>query len=138
MCALNTRCRECNTLLGPEDAIGPITDPPECLTCRERAAKAAKLERERIAAENNPHALHARAIKVGKLLDEIDRQCGYAGLDCHADGFLVAKMAQLWTAQQWAEIAVLAGTNPPSDKTIGVVAERYLERARRAQQRAAS
>jgi hypothetical protein len=126
--ALNDRCHKHGTRLdGPEGTDG-------CSHCR----RAAKVEAERLADESNPFALHNREVKVGKLLDEIDRQCGFAGLDPQADGFAIADMGARWTEQQWGQIAINAATKPPSDKTKGIVLERYRQRGRKAQERAAS
>ena len=132
--ALNSRCRDCRNLLGPEDNDGADTQPDHCARCRAQA----KLEAERLADESNPFALHNRLIKVTKLVEEIDRQCGYAGVDPHAEGYAVARMVEGWTDQQWGEVSAVAGTKAPSGKAREMVIERYRERVRLARERRAS
>lgn len=76
------------------------------------------------------HEDRARDLKVFRLMTEIDRQARLKRLDPHTGHAAhIAEVMAACDSQQWAKLALLAGTKPPSEKTRQLVVRRYRERA---------
>lgn len=74
-----------------------------------------------------------RLVKAHRLVDTIDQNLtsGTGGfVNPHADAKGIAAALRKWTDAEWAQLAVIAGTHPPSATTRELVIARYVERAR--------
>ena len=79
----------------------------------------------------NHHEITARAVKVSKLVDVIDRTFA-AVLDTprHVMARSILLCLDEWTAPCWAYLCAQAGTNAPSETTISLIRAVYQARAR--------
>jgi hypothetical protein len=78
----------------------------------------------------NVFEAEARSRKVARLVDVIDSTMVDSGIHPHRQGASIAAfLSDRWGREQWAQVAVQAGTNPPSDQTRRQVIARYRARA---------
>jgi hypothetical protein len=93
--ALNTRCRSCRHLLGPEDAVGCVTNPALCFECRARSTAMVDTE--------HPSASIGRQRKALAMARVIDanfiRQ--FPHLDPYDQAFRILQASWGWTEAIW-------------------------------------
>jgi len=79
----------------------------------------------------NPWEAKNRLLKADKLVAHLDAYfIDLEVADPSRDGAAIAEGLRAWTPKQWAEFAVGVGSHPPSDITIGIICDRYQQRAK--------
>lgn len=109
-----SRCPRCKHVMGPEDCDQP---GGVCFDCAHPK-------------QPNPHEVAARAKKILKLVETIDRQAVAKGIDPHGSAGRIQLVTMTWEDEHWAKVAELAGVNAPSPITREAVRQIYIARAK--------
>lgn len=129
---MSWRCRTCNGLIGPEDAVGAVTQPANCAGCRKRAEK-----REAAA---NGIAAAGRMRKAIEMVGFIDANAIRQGLSPYDQAGRILLATREWDDATWEAIGVGAGYKPKaiSVATRDMVRDVYRSRAQAPLQQVAS
>jgi hypothetical protein len=84
----------------------------------------------------NHHERIARERKVRALVNRIDDECAWKGIDCRKHGFAIADMLASWGDKEWQALADNALVNLPHKESRELIIEEYRERGSIAQRRA--
>lgn len=128
------RCRTCNGLIGPEDAVGTVTQPALCAGCRKQAESRAAAEK------TNSIANVGRMRKAIAMVAFIDRKALAKDLSPYDQAGRILLVTHEWDDATWETIGVGAGYKPKaiSAATREMVRDVYRSRARAPLQKAAS
>ncbi len=128
------RCRTCNGLIGPEDAVGTVTQPALCATCRANAEKRAAAEK------TSSIANVGRMRKAIAMVGFIDRKALDKNLSPFDQAGRILLVSHEWDDATWETIGVGSGYKPKaiSAATREMVRDVYRSRAQAPLQKAAS
>lgn len=125
--ALNTRCKTCNGLLGPEDYVNGIK-PARCSTCRERTERAKRLARQ------SPIAVLGRQRKALAMAAVIDRNAleQQPPINPYDQAARILMASWGWSDEVWERIGERAGFERKaiSEEQRQLVREIYAGRAK--------
>jgi hypothetical protein len=129
---VSSRCNTCNGLIGPEDAVGTVTQPALCATCRQRAERAAR------APSNHPTAVAGRMAKAIAMVAFIDSKALEQDISPHDQALRILLKSREWDDATWETIGVGAGYKPKaiSEATRELIRSVYRARAQAPLQRA--
>lgn len=68
---------------------------------------------------------------VTRFVQKLDAEFRRCGIRADHDAAAIAENLRGWTPRHWAEFSVLNGLQPPDAVVIGLVIDRYEERAGR-------
>jgi hypothetical protein len=78
----------------------------------------------------------ARRLKVRAIIERIDDQCCWMGIDSRRGGFAIADMLAGWGDREWQALADSALVNLPHAESRKQIVDEYHERGALAQRRA--